>query len=165
MAASWPSRTSWQASSATCFWAPCKPRSLMTNNTRMRRLLGLRGSAAHPALAPQLEGDEVPELLHVEAVVAGAAVAEIGDGARHHVGVEDAGAAKALRREVLVHQGGQLPAQPPGQRDAEALLRALQDLARHELVQHAAQEVLGAQRPAAKAHRQPQRELRQAVVE
>src|SRR5689334_13379402 len=126
MAASWPSRTSWQASSATCFWAPWKPRSLMTNNTRMRRLLG-PGSPAHPALAPQLEGDEVPELLHVEAVVAAAAIAEIGDGARHHVGVEDAGVADALRREVLVHQGGQLSAQPPRERDAEALLRPLQD--------------------------------------
>src|SRR5688572_5120819 len=97
MATSCPARASSRESSNTWFWAPWKPRSLITNNTRMLRSLRGLGRPGEPAVAPELEGDQVPELLHVEAVVAGAAVAEVGDGARHHVGVEDPGLADALR--------------------------------------------------------------------
>src|SRR5437868_8046619 len=104
MPASWPLRTSSRASSATCFCAPWNPRSLMTNSTRMRGTLRLLAAAGHPALAPELERDQVPELLHVEAVVAGAAVAEVRDRTRDHVRVEDARVANALRREVGMHQ-------------------------------------------------------------
>src|SRR5690349_5014253 len=99
MATSWPLRASSREISTTCFCAPWKSRSLITNNTRMLRTLRLGDGAAHPALAPELERDEVPELLHVEAVVAGAAVAEIGHRARHHVGIEDPGVADAAGRQ------------------------------------------------------------------
>src|SRR5512132_2116959 len=166
MATSCPPRASSRESSTTCFWAPWKPRSLMTNNTRMRRtLLQLVARARHPALAPELERDEVPEPLHVEPVVAGPAVAEVGDRPRDHVRVEDAGLADALRGEVLVHQGRQLPAQPARERHAEALLRALEQLARHVLVEDLAQQVLGSQLAAAHGKRQAHGELHQAMVE
>src|SRR5690349_12927995 len=99
----------------------------MTNSTRMRGTLRSCVLAGHPALAPELERDEVPELLHVEAVVALAAVAEIGDGALHHVGIEEPPVADAARRQVFVHQRGELGAQPPRERDREALLRPLDE--------------------------------------
>src|SRR5688572_29952620 len=122
MHTSCPRAASPRESSTTCFWAPWKARSLITSKSRMRRTLledRFFGSGGHPALAPQLEGHEVPELLDVEALVVGAAVAEIAHGRGHHVRIEDAGLADALRVQVLVHQGRELAAHPRRQRHGE----------------------------------------------
>src|SRR5690606_11809671 len=104
MATAWPRRSSSRAISTTCFCAPCSARSLMTNNTRMLRSLRALGPALHPALAPQLEGDEVPELLHVQPVVALPALAEVAHGLRHHPRIEEARVADAGGIEVLVDE-------------------------------------------------------------
>src|SRR6478735_4205676 len=135
MATSCPERSSSRESSTTCFCAPWNARSLMTNSTRIGRSLrvAVRGFG-HPALAPQLERDEVPEALRVEAVVAGATLVEVAHRRGDHVGVEDARIADARRGQVLVHQGRELAAHPARERDREALLRPLDDLARHVLV-------------------------------
>src|SRR5687768_4375600 len=108
MQTSCPRAASPRESSTTCFCAPWKARSLITSKSRMRRTLldrGFLGAGAHPALAPELEGHQVPELLDVEALVVRPALAEIAHRGRDHVGVEDAGLADALRVQVLVHQG------------------------------------------------------------
>src|SRR5881394_2009948 len=105
MAASWPWRTSSFASSTTCFWAPPKVSSLMTNSTRIGRLLVAESfGRTHPALAPHLEGEQVPELLRIEPVVAGAAVAEVGHGSFHARRIEEPALADAPGREVLVDE-------------------------------------------------------------
>src|SRR6186713_398734 len=93
---------------------------------RLDRLALATLARTHPALAPQLEGDQVPELLHVEPVVARPALVEVRHRARDHVGIEDAGRADATGIEVTGRQVRELAPQPGRQRDAEALLRALQ---------------------------------------
>src|SRR6185437_6768887 len=165
MVASWPWRTSWRASSTTCFWAPPRVSSLMMNSTRTARLLGSTLVLPVPAAAPHLEGEQQPQPLHVQAVVPRTALAEIGDRAAHRRGVEEASFTDAPRREVLVHERGELAAQPGRERDREALLRALDELARHVPVEHLAQQVLRAERSAAHRERKAQRELDQAMVE
>src|SRR5665213_959435 len=160
-----PRRTSSRASSITCFCAPPKVSSLIMNSTRMFDALRFVLRSALPARAPHLEGDEEPELLHVEAIARRAPVAEIGDGARDRIRVEEATRADALRREVFVDQRRELAAQPARERDREALLGPLEQLARHVLVEHLAQQVLGAERSAAHLERQAEGELHQAVVE
>src|SRR5688500_1370492 len=123
-------RSSSRASSTTCFCAPCSARSLITSKTRMHLLR--RGNAvrappaSHPALAPELEGDQVPELLHVQPVVARPALAEVGDRPGHHVRVEESRLADALRIEVAVDERCQLAAQPARAGNGEALLGALE---------------------------------------
>src|SRR5690242_12967184 len=84
-----------------------------------------------PAAAPHLEGEQQPDLLHAEALVGGPALAEIGGRAAYGVRIEDPGLLHALRVQVLVEERGQLPAQPPPQRDREALLGPVDQLARH----------------------------------
>src|SRR5690348_4888919 len=111
----------------------------MMNSTRMDRFLRSTLVVALPAAAPHLEREQQPHLLHVEAVVRGTALAEIGDRAAHRRGIEEAARADALGGEVLVHQRRQLAAQPRGERDREALLRALDELPRHVLVEDLAQ--------------------------
>src|SRR4051812_2785720 len=95
-----PLRSSSRASSTTCFCAPWKARSLMRNSTRIRRFLP--GAGFHPAVAPDFEGQQVPELLRVEAVVALPAFAEVAHRARDGVRIEDAGLTDARRVQVLV---------------------------------------------------------------
>src|SRR5438876_4790210 len=148
MATWWPPRSSSRASSTTCFCAPCRPRSLITNNTRMLGALRRALVRLHPAAAPHLEGEQVPELLGVEAVVARAALAEIAHRARHHARIEDARLANAILGEVFAHERGELAAQPACERHAESLLGPLEQLTRHVLVEDLAQQVLGPQRPA-----------------
>src|SRR6185503_21238201 len=100
MAASWPLRTSWRLTSTTCFCAPPKVSSLMMKSTRTAHLR-LADSAVHPPLPPHLEGEQVPELLRIEAIVAGTAVAEIGHRARNQPRIEKTPLANAPRGEVF----------------------------------------------------------------
>src|SRR6185436_19541245 len=150
MAASCPWRTSSFESSTTCFCAPPKVSSLMTNSTRIGRLLVESFGGTHPALAPHLEGEQVPELLRVEPVVVGTAVAKVGDSPLHDLRIEEPALADAPGREVLVDERCELAAQPTGERHREALLRTLEQLAWHVLVQDAAREMLRTQRAAAR---------------
>src|SRR5881394_1240218 len=110
MAASCPWRTSSFASSTTCFCAPPKVSSLMTNSTRIGRLLVESFGGMHPALAPHLEGEQVPELLGVEPVVARPAVAEVGDRPFDARRVEEPALADAPGRKVLVDERRELAA-------------------------------------------------------
>src|SRR5207237_9081251 len=157
LAASWTWRTSRRPSSTTCFWAPPSVSSLIMNSTRMVHSGGFLDRLREPAFAPHLEGEQQPQLLHVEAVVRGAALAEIAHRARGLVGIEHAARAHAARREVFIDEPRELAAQPLGERDREALLRPLHQRARHVAVEDAAQQVLGPERAAAKRERQAQR--------
>src|SRR6185503_8217494 len=164
MAASWPTRTSSRASSTTCFWAPPSVSSLIMNSTRIVDSVSF-GAALQPAVAPHLEGEQQPDLLHVEPVVGRAAIAEVRHRFRRFVGIDQAAGAHALAAEVFVEQPRQLAAQPRGERDREALLRPVDELARDMAIEDLAQEVLGAQRSAAQRERQAQREFGEAMVE
>src|SRR5947207_15152262 len=101
MAAPCPWRTSSRASSTTCFWAPPSVSSLIMNSTRMGFLLG---AALEPAVAPHLESEQQPHLLHVEPVVRRPAVAEVGHRPRRFVGIDQSAGAHAPRLEVFVQQ-------------------------------------------------------------
>src|SRR5260221_14177164 len=120
---------------------------------------------AHPAAAPHLESHEVPYLLRVEAVVRRRAFAEVGERRAHLGRIEKAGPAHARRRQAFVEKRCQVPAQPVAERNRESLLGALDQLARPVPIEHLAQQVLGAERSAAKTQRQAQRALCEAVVE
>src|SRR6185312_13249169 len=132
MAASWPWRTSWRASSITCFCAPPRVSSLIVNSTRMRDLLA--PVTFVPTAPPHLEGEEEPHFVHVQPVVAGPALAEVRDGAPDLVRVEQAAGTHARGRQVFVDERRQLAPQPGRQRDCEALLGTLDQLARHVAV-------------------------------
>src|SRR6185437_8848587 len=165
MVASWPRRTSSFDSSITCFWAPPRVSSLMMNSTRMRDSLRSTLVSGVPAAAPHLEGEEQPDLLHVQAVVRRAALAEIRDRAAHLRRVEEPAPPDAAVGEVFVDERGELPAQPARERDREALLGPLDELLRHVAVEDLAQQVLRAERAAAHREGQAQRELDEPVVE
>src|SRR5439155_5649446 len=127
MATACPRAASSRDSSTTCFCAPWRPRSLIMNSTRIERiLLAFLLFLGHPARAPHLEGEQVPELLRVEPVVGAAALAEVAHGLANLVRVEEAALLDARRRQVLVHEGREVAPQPARERHAEALLRALE---------------------------------------
>src|SRR5579862_3904994 len=148
MATALPWRASCLASSTTCFWAPPRPRSLIVNSTRMLGPFVAVAQVPGPALAPHLEREQEPHFLHVDAIVRGAAVTEIGDRRRHHHGIEKPGIADALRIEVLVDQRREVAPQPARERNREALLGPLDQVARQAAVEDLAQQVLGAERAA-----------------
>src|SRR5262245_1190844 len=131
------------------------PLAIASGYQSLRRLL------SSGFVAPGLEAEEVPQQ---EPVVAPAREVLRPDLA-HRGGVEGGAAAQAVGGEQILGPLAQRPAQPGRERDAEPLLRALEECARHIALEDPPQEPLALAPPPLELDRKPPGELDDAVVE